>query len=67
MTRKYQLLCVCFSKYKKQNCTIVIDKQHNIRKVIHNRKHVCHFVNTYPNGSTPTNFSELKNPYISTL
>lgn len=63
MTRKYHIICVCFSKYKKQNCTIMIDKQHNIRKVIHNRKHVCHFIDTLQ----PTNFSELKNPYISTL
>ncbi len=61
MTRKYQIICVCFSKFKKQNCTVIIDKQHNIRKVIHNRKHICHFVNPQP---IPT---ELKNPYISTL
>ena len=67
MTRKYQLLCVCFSKYKKQNCTIVIDKNHNIRKVIHNRKHVCHFAACHFANPTPTNFKEIKNPYISTL
>ena len=65
MTRKYQIICICFSKYKKQNCTVMIDKQHNIRKVIHNRKHVCHFVNTPL--VNPTNFKDLKNPYISTL
>lgn len=66
MTRKYQIICVCFSKWKKQNCTVMIDKNHNIRKVIHNRKHICHFVNPC-NFVNPTNFSDLKNPYISTL
>jgi hypothetical protein len=59
MVRKYNLLCSCFSKYKKQNCTIIIDKNNKIRKIIHNRKHVCYFNNPI--------YLDLKNPYISNL
>lgn len=74
MVRKYNLICSCFLKYKKQHCTILIDKgyaskDHNIRKIIHNRKHVCYF-----NGYASNNYVSkvplklnLKNPYISNL
>ena len=58
MTRKYHIICVCFSKYKKQKCTIIIDKQYNIHKIIHNRKHVCHF-------NLNSNLNSNPNPHIS--
>ena len=41
MVRHFKLICNCFNKFKRQSCYFVIDKQHNIRKVYVNKKHLC--------------------------